>query len=271
MKRVFHIIAALSAFLTSCSHVDESERLIYVKPAQVSRHVLIEDFTGQRCVNCPMATAEIVKLQEQYGADNVIAVGIHSGPLGFAGNAKAVGFMTDLGNAYYNYWQVEDQPAGVINRNGGVLNYTDWQTKVYNELQKKAPLSLTIDNNYDPSTRQLTILVMAQGTDGNTEGKLQLWLTENDLTALQVRYNTISDAGSGQISDANYIHNHVLRDAVNGPWGNDITLREGVLKGYTYTYTLDERWTPDNMNIVAFVYNDEGVQQVAQSGITQLK
>ena len=37
--------------LMACSHIDEDERLIYVKPVAASRNVLIEDFTGQRCVN----------------------------------------------------------------------------------------------------------------------------------------------------------------------------------------------------------------------------
>ena len=52
-------------FLTACSHIDEDDRLIYVKPAEVSRRVLLEDFTGQRCVNCPKANDEIKALQEQ--------------------------------------------------------------------------------------------------------------------------------------------------------------------------------------------------------------
>ena len=67
--------------ISACSNIDESERLIYVEPAHVARAVLIEDFTGQRCVNCPNAVAEIERLQEAYGEENVIAVGIHSGPL----------------------------------------------------------------------------------------------------------------------------------------------------------------------------------------------
>ena len=60
------IIGVLALLAVSCSHISEDERLIYVKPAQAARCILIEDFTGQRCVNCPAATAEISKLQQQY-------------------------------------------------------------------------------------------------------------------------------------------------------------------------------------------------------------
>ena len=71
-------MAAMMA--VGCDEVDENDRLIYVKPQAVGRNVLIEDFTGQRCVNCPNASEEIARLQREYGADTVIAVGIHSGP-----------------------------------------------------------------------------------------------------------------------------------------------------------------------------------------------
>ena len=71
----------LGGALSSCSDLDEQERFVYIKPADAARKVLIEDFTGQRCPNCPKATDEIHHLQETYGEDNIIAVGIHSGCL----------------------------------------------------------------------------------------------------------------------------------------------------------------------------------------------
>lgn len=263
MKRLSYIITIIAAVICSCSHVDEDERLIYVKPAQVSRCILIEDFTGQRCVNCPVATAEIAKLQEHYGADTIIAVGIHSGPLGFAGNANNLGLMTDTGNEYYNYWKVEYQPAGLINRNGGILNYPDWQAKVYEELQKPAPLSLNLSCEYNPSSNNVRIGIIAQGTNGDTKGKLQLWLVEDGITAMQLRYNTINDAASGQITDRDYIHNHVFRDAVNGLWGEDFSIKEGEMKTLDFTCKLKDEWVAENMHVIAFVYNNDGVQQVS--------
>lgn len=262
-----YIIGVLTLMTVSCSHISEDERFIYVKPAQAARCILIEDFTGQRCVNCPAATAEISKLQQQYGADTIIAVGIHSGPLGFAGNATNIGLMTDTGNEYYGYWQVEYQPAGVINRNGGVLPYTDWQAKVYTELQKMAPLSLAVINSYDSSSRNLSIQVHAMGTDGQTDGYLQLWLVEDDITALQLRYNTITDAASGQITDRNYLHHHVFRTAVNGTWGDAFAIREGEEKDFTFNCQIPEAWNADKMWAIAFVYNNQGVQQVTRKAL----
>ena len=81
----------------SCSNIDEGDRFINVKPAEVGRAVLIEDFTGQRCKFCPNGTDVINGIVDTYGEDNVVAVAIHSGPLGFAGTAKAEGLMTSAG------------------------------------------------------------------------------------------------------------------------------------------------------------------------------
>ena len=81
MKRFFYTILTLVALLmTSCDELEPQERLIYVEPPEVSRAVLIEDFTGQYYVNCPRATEEIERLIEEYGDTTVIAVAIHSGP-----------------------------------------------------------------------------------------------------------------------------------------------------------------------------------------------
>ena len=75
---------ALTGVLVACDNIPEDERLVYVKPAPVARTVLIEDFTGQRCVNCPNATEAIEALIEQYGDTGVIAVGQESQWVDFA-------------------------------------------------------------------------------------------------------------------------------------------------------------------------------------------
>ena len=65
--------AAMAMAAASCSNIDEGDRLIYVKPAEVGRAILIEDFTGQKCINCPTGTEIINSIVETYGEENVIA------------------------------------------------------------------------------------------------------------------------------------------------------------------------------------------------------
>lgn len=242
----------LSLLLSSCSNISEDERLIYVKPASVNRSVLIEDFTGQRCVNCPNATDEIHRLQEQYGEDAVIAVGIHSGPLAFYTNARFLGLRTETGDEYYNYWNIEYQPVGMVNRTG-LLDYTSWNGKIREELQKTAPVNITLDPRL--ADRQLDIVTTLQGVDGNFTGKLQLWLVEDNITAFQM----MPDGPR----DDNYLHQHVFRAAINGTWGEEVSVREGESKEITHQgVTIPDDWNIQQLSVIAFVYTDTGVQQV---------
>lgn len=259
----------LAAFmmLTGCDHIAEDERLIYEpieqetppdtnpdddKPELPRRVVLLEDFTGQRCTNCPTATIVIEQLQEAYG-DALVAVGIHGGPLAFAGTAKVPGLKTETGDTYYSHWNLEYQPVGLVDRHGAV-NYPDWAAEVRRETAKPAPLWLEGSATADNGT--VTITVSARGADATVTGKLQAWLIEDGITALQL----MPDGSANQ----QYTHNHVFRTAVNGIWGENITVRNAETEQRTLTLPLQPEWKAENLSVVCFVYNDDGVQQAAK-------
>ena len=241
--------------LSSCDTVNEEDRLIYVKPASVARNVLIEDFTGQRCVNCPNATDEIEHLQQFYGADTVIAVGIHSGPFAKTSRGVPYSLYTEEGDEYFNYWRVESQPKGVIDRKG-TSEYPTWSSLVREELSFTAPVSLSATTEYTDETRELRVVVNSEGIDGNTTGNLQVWLIENGI----VDFQYMPDGSVNR----EYTHNHVFRRYVNGTWGTAYNITEGQRRDDSFTCTLDEGWKPENMANVVFVYNNAGVQQVIQ-------
>lgn len=111
---LYAMLGAVCLSVASCDTVGENDRLIYVKPAEVKRCVLLEDFTGQRCINCPNAADVIAQLQEQYGEDNVIAVGIHGGPLAVNSNGKVTGLRTATGDEYYAAAGSPSLPAGRV-------------------------------------------------------------------------------------------------------------------------------------------------------------
>ncbi len=245
------LTALLTLTMSACSHIDESDRLIYVKPADVKRRVLLEDFTGQRCVNCPKASDEIKALQEQYGEDHVIAVGIHSGPLGFYTKGDYLGLSTEVGDEYYDHWALEYQPVGLIDR-GAPLEYTAWNARIREELEKTAPVEIDIELHQNDN--QLTVRAEVMGIDGTTSGKLQLWLTEDGITAFQMMPD-----GTRNME---YIHRHVFRAAINGTWGESVSVAEGeTITTKDYLFTIPEGWNADRLSVVAFVYNDQGVLQ----------
>ena len=251
-RYTYTILCGICLLLVGCDHIAEDERLIYEKPEPAQRVVLLEDFTGQRCVNCPTATDIIEQLQETYG-ESVVAVGIHGGPLAYAGNARVLGLKTDTGDEYYNHWGLDHQPVGLINRHGSI-DYQYWVDEVKKELAKPAPLHLSGSAELKDGT--ISIVIDAEGTDGTVTGKLQVWLLEDGIKALQL----MPDGSANQ----EYIHSHVFRTAVNGTWGEDFSVREGETEQRTMSQPLEQNWNQEQLSIVAFVYNDSGVQQAVR-------
>lgn len=258
MKKFLLLASIATLFLASCSDISEEERFTYVKPAQVNRAVLIEDFTGQRCVNCPKATDEIHALQEQYGDSAVIAVGIHSGPFAKSPSGKPYALYTETGDTYYNYWNIESQPMGIVNRMSGAATYDTWSAYTRMYLETTSDLAIEVNVGYNAINRKAYITTYMDGRADIT-GMLQLWVVEDSIQAFQYQPD-----GS---NNRTYIHNHVFRAAVNGDWGEDVTIKEGYATTITSECVLDERWDPTHTSIVAFVYDDNGVHNVTKAPV----
>lgn len=259
MKRCGWIYCLLFVLLTySCSQISESERFIDVEPATVKRAVLIEEFTGQRCVNCPNAATEIARIQQSYG-ENVIAVAIHSGPLAIFSRDQVTGLRTELGDTYYNYWGVEEEPSALINRKGGVVRLNQWQTMIHDQLQLQTPLSLKV--TCQTRTAGGIDIQVSIHSSVIYRGKLQLWLTEDQVVAPQL----MTDG----TMNAEYVHQHVLRTAVNGDWGDDIELEAGETKDVHFEVTPSLDLNIAQVSVVAFVYSQTGVDQVTSCRVLE--
>ena len=96
MKHLYTLLLVGVTLLASCDPVDSDKRFVEVPAATIQRNVLIEDFTGQRCIYCPGATDAITELQTTYGADKLIAVAIHAGPLAVKPTPISLGLRTDV-------------------------------------------------------------------------------------------------------------------------------------------------------------------------------
>ncbi|MCR5312899.1 MAG: Omp28 family outer membrane lipoprotein [Bacteroidaceae bacterium] len=258
MRKAIICLTAIIGLFFSCDEIDESERLIYVKPANVSKNVLLMDFTGQRCANCPTATEMLESVQQQYGADTVIVVSIHSGPLGFKGSNSAVGLATDLGDEYYEKWGIEYQPQGVVDYLEKA-DYITWPAIIRKHLECETDVQLQIESTYDKVEEKASIEVEAMSIDGQVDGNLQLWIIEDSITALQVMPDGTANAA--------YIHNSVFRETLNGSEGEPISLTEGETCVKKYNFNMKENWNADNISVVAFVYTSEGVRQVIRKKI----
>lgn len=252
-------MALVALAFTACDEVDNADRLTYVEPPEVSRAVLIEDFTGQYCVNCPRATEEIERLIAEYGDTTVIAVAIHSGPF-----SKSQGSYTPLytaqGDEYFTHWGLSSQPVGLVDRlfSSYPFDYTDWAGGVNYEVSQKAPVSIRVETGLNEDGNQCDAGVEVIGLDSAlVKGKLQLWLVEDSIDSFQLM------PGGGR--EEHYNHMHVFRATINGAWGDDISVNHGEVVQKTYKFPMDAAWVPDHCAIVAFIYSEDGVKQVVKS------
>ena len=260
MKKLYYIFLMWAALglMVACDEVSVNDRLIYVEPPQVSRAVLIEDYTGQYCVNCPRATEEIERLIEQYGDSIVIAVAIHSGPFGKS-KGEPSPLYTEVGDMYFNTWGMSAQPIGLIDRLFGStpFSYTDWAGGVNYEVAIEPPVGFLTDIDYDAETRDAAIEVQTIGLDSAlVSGKLQVWLVEDSIDSFQLMPD-----GS---REEHYNHMHVFRASVNDPWGDALSVSHGQVAVKNYELKLDPAWVPEHCSVVTFLYDDSGVHQVAK-------
>ena len=260
MKKLYYIFLMWAALglMVACDEVSVNDRLIYVEPPQVSRAVLIEDYTGQYCVNCPRATEEIERLIEQYGDSIVIAVAIHSGPFGKS-KGEPSPLYTEVGDMYFNTWGMSAQPIGLIDRlfSSTPFSYTDWAGGVNYEVAIDPPVSFLTDIDYDAETRDAAIEVQTIGLDSAlVSGKLQVWLVEDSIDSFQLMPD-----GS---REEHYNHMHVFRASVNDPWGDALSVSHGQVAVKNYELKLDPAWVPEHCSVVTFLYDDSGVHQVAK-------
>ena len=260
MKSFYICLLAAVAFLTGCDSVGSDERLIEVPAATVQRNVLIEDFTGQRCIFCPAASDAITEQQKLYGADKLITVAFHAGPLAVKSGSGFVGLRTDVGDTYYKYWAVPNVPKAIVNRRGGVLAKDAWAGRIYDEFAQTTTLSIDLKCQYEAVTRLVEIESDLKTLAEDVKGKLQLWLVEDSVVAPQMFPNNKVEK--------EYVHNHVFRAAINGEWGRELTLSTKNVHKEKTTYTLPEGIQPNKAWIVGFFYNDSGVLQAVRQKVS---
>lgn len=252
-KHLIYIIGIAAALFTACENIDEEDRFIEVEGVTAQRVVLLEDYTGQFCSNCPNAHAVATELHDSYH-DNLIVVAIHAGQQAIPAPA---GLMQPEGEEYAASQKVQNYPTGVINRRGGLKDYQLWGGEVNAELLRESNLNLAV--SAIASEGKLTVSVEMEAL-ADLSGKLQLWLVEDSIVAFQVQ-----PSGAPQID---YVHNHVFRDAINDTWGEEVTLSLGEVKSTSVQeFVLDASWKTEYLSVVAFVYNNDGVLQAAKAEV----
>jgi len=290
-KLVFGLLVSVIVFNFSACDVIEGDYMTsgIITPTDTNaftKKVLIEDFTGHRCPNCPAAANELQALQDVYG-DKVIGIAIHphsnfSVPNPITSNQYTYEFRTQAGDNIDDVFEMTDAglPVGMVNRIGysstHQLAKEEWSSVVQTELEKDAIFGITLNSNVINENGTITVNIETL-CDLNETYNLVVCLTENNIIEWQ------TDNTAGDIND--YEHNHVLRTILNSTFGetfgNNFTEGDIWEKNYSVNiadlenqneyYSLNtlfmgngncKEWIEDNMEIVVYVYNTSSYEIV---------
>ncbi len=273
--KIIVLLLALAFVFQACEKVEPPYKT-GIDCEAGNRKVLIEDYTGHGCVNCPGAAVTAHELQELC-EDRIIIMAVHAG---YFANTTDFGpdftydFTTEAGNEWNNFYAIIGNPKGMVNRiDGGVGVVTvpdKWGEKVVAQLEVPADVELSITSSFNQAEKKLTTTVSGHFlTALNGNFKIVICVTENNIVKPQKN----NDAEIGDVpNELNYVHQHVLRTAINGPWGQEIAsgdVNEGQDFSKTYSQIFADDWIPENCHVVAYVYqdSDKSILQVEEAEV----
>lgn len=267
MKKIFGLVLAVSAMLfASCDNFEENEYMVRVEGSttesapitktQTKQAVLLEDYTGWMCVNCPSAAALLETMITTYGED-LVAMSVHAGS--FA-NPSAANNNLDFRTTYGTQWNSEfgfsAYPAGLVNRtyNGSsrIFQKDEWNSAVANLLSTQTHY---MNINLGAKVSGKKIIVSAQYAPvANMDFPTYANIVVIESGIHGVQFN--SDATYGSVPKIeDYVFNHVLRS--NGLIALPLaeTMATGTNIEKNYAINIDDAWVLGNCAVVVFVTN----------------
>jgi hypothetical protein len=222
--------------------------------ADQQKQVLIEEFTGVRCVNCPDGSEAVKALINQYG-EQVVVLSFHAGFFSDPYPESVYDFRTPAGNALLNFHGSPlGYPAAIIDRSpfGGSsrlhLGQNDWAGAIAAQVADAPAVKIYLENIYDPVSRNLEVQVsLFFEEDVEGEIRISVMITEDRLQDYQ-------ETPSGLQAD--YEHNHVLRTALSSPTGNILSEpgTAGTRFCKSFTGIIDESWKSEDCTVIVFVH-----------------
>lgn len=257
--KIFLSIAIITFTLAACDKVEAPYKEEIVKP-DTDKKVLLEDFTGHRCVFCPGAQEIAHELEESYGADNLIVVAIHAGFLStpYPNTDYSYDFRTEAGTEYFEYFSIDSPPNGLVDRVNSSGNYVvppaNWGTIAAQQFDEENVVNIDILPNLNGREIGATINLDFI-TAVSQQTSLQVWITEDSI----INPQTVPESQGSIILD--YVHNHVLRGAVNGTWGEPLPLDSYVADDTESiefsNYQLGDDWVAKQLALIVFLYDQE--------------
>jgi len=264
--------AALAQFIDTTNWIEHTS-----PDNSAQKFIILEEFTGHTCQNCPLGTREIIRLDGKL-KDTLIPIAIHAGS--FARNDPG-------GSKYFTDFRVEGDhgedystlfnpgnayPRGMVARLGGAVRSVAQWSEDINSIKNEAPAaSLKLTNYYDTAGSVIRANIEIEWLQTLPDQyNLQVFVMEDHIIDWQ------KDDTDPRLDIPDYDHRHVLRKVVNDTFGKSLKAAvSGEKETIQYIFPFTEALVAgneENIEVVAFIFNsDPSSYEVIQANTAHIK
>lgn len=229
--------------------------------------VLIKDFTGARCVNCPAAAEVAHNLQHQLDEEHIFILSVHAGylsqPVGSFPN-----FITEEGDAWYG--DNSSNPLFSVDHvgldGGNALYVEQLDAPLLAALQEEQLFEMRIADRFDAESRQLQVEATAMAVaDVEGDYRITVCLVEDHIIGWQVTPSGVNQE---------YDFRNVFRGTLNGAQGQPLCSASCAI-GDRFTVnvagTLDASYNADECYLLVYIHDQNQGGKIVQTGMKKIK
>ena len=221
------------------------------------KNIMIEDYTGLWCENCPFAAYRLDTIIHQYAPGRIVPLSVNYGyyatptsPLPAPYNKY--NYTSAVGDVYGNLFVTSSGsfPCGFINRVGAItLNssvYSVWCSLVAAAASDTCFVKLKLSTQFDTISRNLSVTA--------TTTFMKALSGSYNLVILLTEDSMIGPQNIGGVLSLNYPHRFVLHDAINSIWGDSLSNHSTPNQrlSQTFQYTIAMAYPNSNSQIAGY-------------------
>ena len=229
--------------------------------------VLIKDFTGARCVNCPAAAEYAHSLQHQLDEEHIFIMSVHAGYL-----AQPIGsfpnFLTEEGTEWYN--NHDSNPLFAVDHvaltDGNTFNEGQIDAPVTAALEEEQTFEIVVDRQFEEASRHLQVNVQAIAlVDFDGEFYITACLVEDHVIGWQTIPGGV---------DKEYDFRNVFRGTLNGAYGEafeDLHVDTNDTFYFSYNTEINADYNADECYLMVYVYDKSQGDKILQTAVKKIK
>jgi len=261
---------------TSCDKLSEPYATVKTQYDTTGKpYVLIEEYTGHKCINCPLASQKARKLVDFYRG-KVILMSVHGTSLADPDAKYVLDLRTPEANQWITDFAIPYVPMALINRAviGGAYPVASdqWAVGIESQMVKPVMTSMSVQASYNVTSKEITANVTTWFKRKLAAGaNICMYVVEDSIEGIQAN----KDPEAGPTPDINpYYFNETFRASINGTYGEQLTSSVDTARSYAYTkkFTVTSTdWKPAQLSLIATITDPTANPKGEVIGVRKVK